>query len=211
MVMDGALDAARRGERERLGVQLRSRVVDDRQKGFISCRRVLCQKGDGRVTRGDAGLASVAHGRPKLPPPLPVEEDGPVRLDQVLAHFERGPLGELILDDGLVLVGDYVIEQLPYHVEGLTDEGKSGHPLVLPDVHDGIAFVHGRERGKHTQVVGNPVLPDVREDELEMGLRGFGFRLLGPQRPLPVVLLVVGPDDERVSLQLAGRAVHALL
>ena len=100
---------------------------------------------------------------PHLRPLRPVFDDRQVGGDEVFAHFQRGFLRQLGLDDALVLPLEYVVGPAAKPGDALVD---SPHPsdAVIKSQHDDAVFlVHGDEIRQDLDLVADVIQPQVRE------------------------------------------------
>ena len=71
--------------------------------------------------------------------------------------------------------------------------------MIRAQVKLGVLIIDGNESQEQMEGIADPVMPDIREAELELRVPVGGGHVIRLERDLPLVDFIMGPDVEQVS------------
>ena len=96
-----------------------------------------------------------------------------------------------------VLPLDHQVALVTEEIHHLAQDG-SFHRVVGAQVKLGMLAIDGDEPQEQVECIPDPVMPDIGEAELELGVFIHGWHIIRLERDLTLVHFIPGPDVEQV-------------
>ena len=132
--------------------------------------------------------------------------------DELFTNFQVGAVWALGDDHTPVLALDEQVALIAEEIHHLAQDG-CFHRVIGTQVKPGVFIINGNEPQEEVEGITDPVMPDIGEVELELGVPAGGGHIIRLERDLTVVLFILSPDVEQVSsiwelLNLVAGTLH---